>query len=472
MDEVTFVSEKQVIEELSTKTLTQQGLGTKLIANFTRLMSRAFGKNKAMVTTPERKPSGVKDEVRSPGAPGEEFEGDFEGFVPEGKFISVSSHVRSYVQAFAERLNNLWKNSSDLVHRCFIPRKSPMIFRWPAKNPWNPREWISKRFNLRKKTDFWNDDKLLKKVREIAESHIHSRRQGTTPAKHLQGEITYLFDEKVRGEKESHILAWMVLLYMRSELENTSKWSLKPLHTEDKLSSIFNFIYHLGHDLGSVLVMKALAQRGHSPRLYKCEEGYLHYPTCTHTLWADVGHAMYGYMNKHLNLVADAPELGAELAKDVIEIAYNLYFMYAALNIDVASLLGVDQSTLTGWWVQVTMIQRDAYIQSASMLGGKGCATSRFEEVCAYISGLTQLHTTEAISVIRGKESHTGTCQVPFCHLCGTYVGQKGESESLSGAATSYWSHTDHCMKGNIILFRSQVTTIQTWITLSLLQLN
>ena len=207
-NEVTFVSEKQVIEELATGTLTEKGLGTKFIANLTRLMSRAFGKKKALATTPKRKLSGVKDELRSLGAPGEELEGEFEGFIPEGKFISAYNHVRSHVRGFAERLNNLWKNSTDLVSRSFIPRKSPMIFRWHSNNAWNPREWITKRLNLRQKTNFWNDDDLLTKVYEVAGSHIESRRHGNPAAKHLQGEINYLFDEKVSGEKESHILAW------------------------------------------------------------------------------------------------------------------------------------------------------------------------------------------------------------------------------------------------------------------------
>ena len=95
------------------------------------------------------------------------------------------------------------------------------------------------------------------------------------------------------------------------------------MYTDANLGSIFNFIYHSSHDLGGVLVMKGLA-----PRLYKCEEGYPHYPQYTQTMWADVGNAMYGYMNKHLNLVSDAPNLGEELSGDVIEIAYNLYFMW------------------------------------------------------------------------------------------------------------------------------------------------
>ena len=40
--------------------------------------------------------------------------------------------------------------------------------------------------------------------------------------------------------------------------------------------------------------------------------------------------------------------LGDELQGDVIEIALNLYFMYAVLHIDVASLLGVEQTMVHG----------------------------------------------------------------------------------------------------------------------------
>ena len=174
----------------------------------------------------------------------------------------------------------------------------------------------------------------------------------------------------------------------------------------------------------------------------------MHYPEYTQTMWADVGNAMYGYMARHLNLIPDAPNLGEELSGDVVEIAYNLYFMYATLHIDVTSLLGIDQTILAGWWAQVTMIQRDGYIQSAAMLSGKRSNTLRFEQVCIYISSLSQLTAKETISVIRNKESRKGTCPVPYCHVCGTYVGQKGESNSLSEAAQSFWSHTDNCMKG------------------------
>ena len=69
---------------------------------------------------------------------------------------------------------------------------------------------------------------------------------------------------------------------------------LSVYHREDVLNLQLSYI-NLSNDLGNVFVMKGLAQRGHSPRLYKCEEGTLHYPTHTHTLWADVGNAMYGY---------------------------------------------------------------------------------------------------------------------------------------------------------------------------------
>ena len=77
----------------------------------------------------------------------------------------------------------------------------------------------------------------------------------------------------------------------------------------------------------------------------------------------------------------------------------------------------------------------------------EGYSTARFEQVCIYISGLTQLTATEAISNVRGKESHTATCPVPYCYICGTSVGKQGETASLSGGAQSYWSHIDNCMQ-------------------------
>ena len=336
--------------------------------------------------------------------------------------------------------------------------------------------------SMRQRGVYWENDELMEKVRRIADPHIERKMKGPTKAKNLQDELTYLFDETVRTDREAHILVWMVLIYMHTELENNSLWSLPLLYTPEKMSSVFNFIYNLSNDLGNVSVMKGLSQRGHSPRMYKCEEGTLHYPNHTHTLWADVGNSMYGYMNDYLNLVSDAPGLGQEQAGDVIEIAYNLYSMYATLNIDVSSLLGIDQSVLTGWWAQINLIQRDAYIQSASMIGGKGCSSCRFEQVCIYISALTQLTTSEAVSVVRGKESHTGTCPVPYCYVCGAHVGQKSETTSLYSATQSYWSHTDHCMnkklsmdmsmENPIIHYRSQEITIQIWITLTSLRHN
>ena len=95
-------------------------------------------------------------------------------------------------------------------------------------------------------------------------------------------------------------------------------------------------------------------------------------------------------MNDHLNLVSDGPGLGAEQAGDVIEIAYNLYAMYALLNIDVESLLGIDQSVLEGWWAQINMIQRDVYIHSASMISGSKVDSSRYASIYRVLRSLLQ----------------------------------------------------------------------------------
>ena len=431
-DEVKFVSEKQVIEQMAGKSLTK-GIGTKLMANFARLMRATLGTKNPEPKTPDNKPSMVKKEMTSPGAPAQEFDGEYQGYVSEGKFVSISSYVRSFVHAFAERIKSLWQNvASDPVNQPFIPRKSPKIFRWFSNDAWNPRDWITKRLSVRQKVGYWDDEELMAKVRSFADPRIQIRKWQNQKAKDLQDELSALFDEKVRSIKDSHILIWMICIYMHSELEKNSTWSLPPLYTQNRMSSIFNFIYHLTNDLGNVAVMKALSGRGHSLGLYKCEEGTYHYPGLSPTLWADVGNAMYGYLNKHLELITDAPGINQVNAGDVIEIAYNLYAMYAVLNVDVSALLNIDQSVLYGWWAQVNLIQRDAYIQSASMLSGKGCSTARFEQVCIYVSGLTQLTATEAISNVRGKESHTGLCPVPYCYVCGATVGKQGETESLS----------------------------------------
>ena len=420
-DEIKFVSKKQVIEQMAGKSLAK-GMGSKLMANFTRLMRQTLGGRKPDPETPEKRSSAAKKEMTSPGARAQEFEVRYEGYVPEGKFVSISSFVRSYVYAFAERIKSLWQSvASDPAVQPFIPRKSPKVFRWFPNDAWNPRDWITKRLSIHQKVGYWDNEELMAKVREFADPRIEVRAWQSQNAKKFQDDLSAaLCDEKVRSVKDSHILIWMICIYMHTELEKNSTWSLPPLYTDQKMSSIFDFIYHLTNDLGSVEVMKALSSRGHSPRLYKCEEGTYHYPGLSTTLWADVGNSMYGYMNKHLELITDAPGINQVKAGDVIEIAYNLYAMYAVLNNDVSSLLNIHQSVLYGWWAQVNLIQRDAYIQSASMLGWKSSQTksARFEQICIYISGLTQLTATEAISNVSGKESHAATCPVPYCYVC------------------------------------------------------
>ena len=188
-------------------------------------MNFALGKRKkAQVTTPKRKASGVKEELRSPGAPAEEFVDNFQGFVSEGKFLTMAHHVRYWVTEFEERLRSLWKGATDLKDRCFIPRKSPMFFQWHPNTSWNPREWIHKRMALREQTHFWDDEELMKRVHEFAQPHIDARRRDTVSAKHLQTAISGLFETK--NVKDAHIFAWMVAFHMHGDLEDAGEWSL------------------------------------------------------------------------------------------------------------------------------------------------------------------------------------------------------------------------------------------------------
>ena len=220
-------------------------------------------------------------------------------------------------------------------------------------------------------------------------------------------------------KKECHILAWMVVLHMHiGTCRVTQHGVYHPCSPKRSCHQFSTFIYHLSHDcLGSVLVMKALAQRGHSPRLIQVRGGFYALSDVIHKhCGLMLENAMYGYMNKHLNLVSDAPNIGPELAGDVIEIAYNLYFMYAALNIDVASLLGIDPSCpyrMVG--TSDNDPKRCIHPICCNLLGGKGAATSRFEQVCIYISGLTQLTAKEAISVTKKQG-------IPYWYLPSSFL--------------------------------------------------
>ena len=128
-DEVKFVSEKQVIEQMAGKALAP-GIGSKLMANFTRLMRYTLGSKDPEPKTPANKTSAVKMEMTSPAAPGQEFDGEYNGYVPEGRFVSSMNFVRSYITSFTELVKNVWNGrGSNPATQPYIPTKAPMIFR-------------------------------------------------------------------------------------------------------------------------------------------------------------------------------------------------------------------------------------------------------------------------------------------------------------------------------------------------------
>ena len=63
----------------------------------------------------------------------------------------------------------------------------------------------------------------MAKVHQFADPIIENRRWGIGSAKELQDKLSALFDDKTRSVKDSHILVWMICLYMHTELEKNSK---------------------------------------------------------------------------------------------------------------------------------------------------------------------------------------------------------------------------------------------------------
>ena len=126
-DEVKFVSEKQVIEQMAGKALAPE-IGSTLLANFTRLMRYTLGTKDPETKTPQNKTSAVKQEMTSPA--GQEFDGEYNGYVPEGRFVSSMNFVRSYITSFTELVKNVWNGrGSNPATQPYIPTKAPIIFR-------------------------------------------------------------------------------------------------------------------------------------------------------------------------------------------------------------------------------------------------------------------------------------------------------------------------------------------------------
>ena len=216
-DEVKFVSEKQVtIEQMAGKALAP-GIGCKFMANFTRIMRYALGSKDPDPKTPANKPSAVKVEMTSPAALGQEFDGEYEGYVPEGRFVSSMNFVRSYITSFTELIKEMWDGKgTDPTDQPYIPTKAPMIFRWFPNENWNPRDWITKRLSLTPRVSYWDDEALMAKVRQIADPVIAGKRRGVGKAQDLQDTLTGLFNDKI-SIKDSHLLIWMICLYIHEK---------------------------------------------------------------------------------------------------------------------------------------------------------------------------------------------------------------------------------------------------------------
>ena len=222
---------------------------------------------------------------------------------------------------------------------------------------------------------------------------------------------------------------------------------------------------HLSHrvDLGSITIFKYLSHKGHAPRLYECEGGRYHYKETPDTMWADVGNSMYGSVGTKFDRVDGwKGNVYNDVSKGhVTDSTYNLYYMYAVLNIDVASLLGVAEDKLTGWWAQVNMIQRDAYIQSCSMLGGKSYDNIRFEQICMYTAILPLMTLQETISVTRQGTSHKSNCPVPSCRFCGKTLGRKTNGIRISDVTHAAWAHMQSCIGGKSYTWNEATETYQ-----------
>ena len=94
------------------------------------LMKNAFGQRTSQKepTTPQREAKRIKEETQSPAAPSQEYKDQYQGFVPEGTFISLAHSARDFVVSFRKILVSV-----KLVSAILGPEMAASILWTPGK---------------------------------------------------------------------------------------------------------------------------------------------------------------------------------------------------------------------------------------------------------------------------------------------------------------------------------------------------
>ena len=217
-------------------------------------------------------------------------------------------------------------------------------------------------------------------------------------------------------------------------------------------SDLFRFIAKCS-EIIDPRVRKAVSHYGHVPLLYAASDGTQHYPG-TDTLWADKGNTFYAWICNKKGYFKDY-NLNSESKGDLLEVCFNLYYMHAVLNIDLAQLFQMDSTYLATWSLQWAMLQRDLHIMSMSGIsditdkhpnGPSHKKLARLETVCKYYSMISMIQVEETIQCLDGQRVHESyTWFAEKCPYCGNNVSKHKHWKTINQATQAIWTHLGTC---------------------------
>ena len=227
-----------------------------------------------------------------------------------------------------------------------------------------------------------------------------------------------------------------------SEKTNTS---IDRLFSDGDRSDLFRFLGRCS-DIIDPRVRKAVSHYGHVPLLYAVSDGTQHYPG-TDTLWADKGNTFYAWL---------CDKRGYPESKgDLLEVCFNLYYMHAVLNVDLAQLFQIDSTYLATWSLQWAMLQRDLHVLGMSGIsditdkhpnGPTHKKLARLETVCKYYSLISMIQVDETIQCLEGQRVHDPytwmSCKCPYC---GNNISKTKHWRTINQVTQAIWTHLETC---------------------------
>ena len=320
---------------------------------------------------------------------------EFEDSVPENTLITITHSRRFDWITFARNLLiEVLKVPKE--HKPAINHKAPSLFVWHENQAWDSVSRVSHHFGIQT-PDPWECDEYL----NLAEAGQNSMEVNSTKEPSALNHWIYTWAYiKVPEQNEDQtptaysLGAYLTILWMSGLLKASekTKTSIDRMFSDVDRSDVFRFIAKCS-EIIDPRVRKAVSHYGHVPLLYAASDGTQHYPG-TDTLWADKGNTFYAWICNKRGYFKDY-NLNSESKGDLLEICFNLYYMHAVLNIDLAQLFQMDSTYLATWSLQWAMLQRDLHLMSMSGIsditdkhphGSSHKKLARLETVCKYYS--------------------------------------------------------------------------------------